>query len=129
MTDKALFIFTDGVRCSPVIALEEGGTDAPQWLKQLRLRVFSGMENPYKRAGVFCDILAKAHELFEIRNADDNLCAAACYSLFPAHVAHASALRDLRPAREGDAGLVVIDCRDGSWKAYGGYLDETAIIG
>jgi hypothetical protein len=116
MGDRALIVFTDGTDVSPVIYLHWSGSQVPALLQQHKaLMATRGADVQYAAArfvGIVHATMPDSNLSLGIWNTDD--------TLRPAVLGGAA--RELAEISHGDAGFVVVDVNDYSWKAYGGYL-------
>ena len=118
MGDRALMIFTDGKEVSPVIYLHWAGSKVPDLLEQHKALMASrGADVPYAAArfiGIVHATMPEQNLSLGMWNADRRIRTAVTRS-------DADTLKELS---YGDAGVVVVDVTDYSWKAYGGYLSS-----
>ena len=116
MGDRALIIFTDGEAVSPVIYLHWAGSRVPDLLHRHKdLMASRGADVQYAAArfvGIVHSTMPEQNLSLGIWNAD-------CNTRYAVLADAADKLADLS---HGDAGFVVVDVRDYSWKAWGGYL-------
>lgn len=116
MGNRACIIFFDHNRVSPTVYLHWHGDAVPRWLDQLK----ATME------GRFGDAAYAAARFVGI-----------CHANIPGNLSlgilsNALSLRDLHRHDEmeaespGNAGIVVVDTSDFSWRAYGGYFASVA---
>src|SRR5262249_2676489 len=116
MGDRAFIIFTDGEEVSPVIYLHWAGSEVPAFLEQHKALMTSrGADVAYATArfvGIVHATMPDQNLSLGIWNADD--CTRTAVK-----TRNADDLKQLSP---GNAGFVVVDVQDYSWKAYGGYL-------
>jgi hypothetical protein len=112
MGDRAHVIFFDAYSISPTIYLHWHGGDVPDWLKDLRERM----------TGRFCDASYAAARFVGI-----------CHERIPGNLSLGVLSNDFTKddfrnhpvmvnASPGDAGIIIVDAGDFSWKAFGGYL-------
>jgi hypothetical protein len=111
MGDIALVIFKDAHEFSPTVYLHWGGSDVP-------------------------DLIAKTAELMANRLGDVQYCCArfigicheqspksatglGVWSTDPANLETPEAIAEYS---HGDAGVIIVDCRDFTWTAHAGYL-------
>ena len=118
MGDRALMIFTDGKEVSPVIYLHWSGSKVPDLLEQHKALMASrGADVPYAAArfvGIVHATMPEQNLSLGMWNADPR-------------IRTAVTCRDADTLKEfshGDAGVVVVDVTDYSWKSYGGYLSS-----
>jgi hypothetical protein len=112
MGNRACIVFFDRTRVSPVVYLHWHGDAVPAWLAQLKERM----------AGRFGDASYAAARFVGICHAhiDGNLSLGIWSNdLTPADVRDPERMEAESP---GNAGMVVVDTRDFSWKAFGGDL-------
>ena len=118
MGDRALVIFTDGERVSPVIYLHWSGSRVPDLLEQHKALMASrGADVDYAAArfvGIVHAIMPEQNLSLGMWNADGSTRTAV-------KTRNVDALKNLS---HGDAGVVLVDVQDYSWNAYGGYLAE-----
>ena len=116
MGDRALITFTDGEDVSPVVYLHWSGSSVPALLEEHKVLMASrGADVPYAAARFVGIVHATMPE--------QNLSLGIWNAARDTRRAVLSADRDeLADMSHGDAGFVVVDVRDYSWKAYGGYL-------
>ena len=120
MGDRAIVIFYDRDRVSPVVYLHCNGEHVPAWLNELR-EVMRGREDD---AGYGCArFIGLCHTKIE------GPLSLGTWNL-PARLAKSVASPDREPERaralarysHGDAGVVLVNAADYTWRAYGGYL-------
>lgn len=121
MGDRALVVFTDGREVSPTVYLHWDGREVPAWLEEhKRLMASRGADVRYAAAR----FIGLSHSNIPGNlslgcwNNDDRFCAAVRER--DSEVARAV----LENASHGDAGVIVVDVRSYTWKAYGGYLES-----
>jgi hypothetical protein len=116
MGDRALIIFTDGENVSPVIYLHWAGSRVPDLLRQHKaLMISRGADVQYAAArfvGIVHMTMPEQNLSLGMWNADGDL--------YKAVLGRRS--DQLAEMSHGDAGLVVVDVKNYSWQAYGGYL-------
>jgi hypothetical protein len=112
MGDRALIIFCDSDRVSPCVYLHWDGSNVPVWLEELK-RLMQGR---------FGDAEYAAARFIGICHAkiDGNLSLGVISNRFTLAEMHDQA--KLEEQSHGDAGVVVVNTADFTWKAYGGYL-------
>src|ERR1051326_2984584 len=112
MGDRALIIFTDGEAVSPVIYLHWAGSRVPDLLHRHKdLMASRGADVQYAAArfvGIVHATMPEQNLSLGIWNAD-------CNTRYAVLADAADKLADLS---HGDAGFVVVDVRDYSWKAW-----------
>ena len=114
MGNRACIVFFDHSDVSPTVYLHWHTNAVPAWLAQLRDRMH----------GRFSDAAYAAARFVGICHADidGNLSLGiSSNDLSPADVRSKDRMDELSP---GDAGFVVVNNRDFTWVAYGGYLAE-----
>jgi hypothetical protein len=116
MGDRALIIFTDGEDVSPVIYLHWAGSRVPDLLHQHKDLMASRGADVQYAAARFVGIV---HATMPEQNLS--------LGMWNAERKTRNAVLDgddgaLAAMSHGDAGLVVVDVRDYSWQAWGGYL-------
>jgi len=118
MGDRALIIFTDGREVSPVIYLHWSGSKVPALLEQHKTLMASrGADVAYAAArfvGIVHATMPGQNLSLGMWNAEPNTIGAVL----------AADADELAEISHGDAGFVVVDVRDYSWKAWGGYLAD-----
>ena len=116
MGDRALVIFTDGEKVSPVIYLHWAGSRVPDLLHRHKdLMASRGADVQYAAArfvGIVHSTMPEQNLSLGIWNADRNT----------RNAVLAGDSDALAAMSHGDAGLVVVDVRSYSWTAWGGYL-------
>lgn len=115
MGNRACVIFYDSDRISPTVYLHWEGGSVPAWLDQLK----------HLMDGRFGDAAYAAARFVGIchQHIDGNLSLGVwSNTLSRANILDSSYLENESP---GNAGIVVVDTNDFTWKAYGGYLAET----
>src|SRR5947209_3188759 len=116
MGDRALIIFTDGEQVSPVTYLHWSGSDVPALLEEHRALMESRGADVAYAAARFVGIV---HATMPNQNLSLGMWNAAKDLTTAVRARDAETLANMS---HGDAGFVVVDVRDYSWKAYGGYL-------
>jgi hypothetical protein len=112
MGDRALIIFYDSDRVSPGVYLHWDGSHVPDWLEELK-RLMQGRYGDAQYAAA--RFIGICHNRI-----DGNLSLGVISNrLTPAAMHRRARLEQLS---HGDAGVVVVNTDDFSWKAYGGYL-------
>ena len=112
MGNRASVVFFDDDRISPTVYLHWHGDAVPDWLNQLKGRMNGRYSDASYAAARFVGI---------------------CHAHIPGNLSlgissNTLSLANLRDAKlmaeesPGNAGAVVVDTNDFSWKAYGGYL-------
>lgn len=117
MGDRALVIFKADRDVSPTVYLHWHGSDVPELVGILKERMAG-------RIGDACYACARFTGICH-NNIDGNLGLGLMNT--PEHVQAAVLGEDrdvLLNYSHGDAGVVVVDATDFSWKAFGGYLAE-----
>jgi hypothetical protein len=117
MGDRALVIFKDETKISPVIYLHWAGSDVPQYIEELKALMADRRGDATYASARFTGI---AH------TANVSSVSLGLYALHPqlAKAIKATDAETLASFSHGDAGLIVVDARDFSWRAYGGYLES-----
>jgi hypothetical protein len=114
MGNRACVVFFDRTCVSPTIYLHWHGDAVPTWLDQLKVRM----------NGRFSDAAYAAARFVGICHAyiDGNL----SLGIMSNDLSQADVRSPARMEREspGNAGILVVDTTDFTWKAYGGYLAE-----
>jgi hypothetical protein len=112
MGDRATVIFFDDQILSPMVYLHWHGRVVPELLQLLRVRMTGRTGDASYAAARFVGI---CHERIE-----GNLSLGIQSNHFTRSVLkHRPTLESVSP---GNAGLVIVDTRDFTWRAYGGYL-------
>lgn len=112
MGDRANILFFDSHVISPTVYLHWHGQSVPEWLQLLTVRMtgrfgdatyaaarFVGIAHEHISGGLSLGILSNGFHYSDLRN--------------PARIEAAS---------PGNAGFVVVNTQDFTWRAYGGYL-------
>src|SRR5437763_13243989 len=120
MGDRALIIFTDGEQVSPVVYLHWAGAEVPALLEQHKALMASRGADVAYAAARFVGIV---HATMPEQNLSLGMWNAAKDTTTAVRASDAETLANMS---HGDAGFVVVDVRDYSWKAYGGYLSADA---
>lgn len=118
MGDRALIIFKDKTEVSPVVYLHWMGSEVPELLKEHK-KLMTGREDDLSYAA------ARFVGICHAKNADSNT-GLGMFNL-PEDKIKAVLEGDAKVLDDyshGDAGVVVVDAVDFSWKAYGGYLSR-----
>jgi hypothetical protein len=118
MGDRALIIFTDGERVSPVIYLHWSGSRVPDLLEQHKALMASRGADVDYAAARFVGIV---HATMPDQNLSLGMWNADGCTRTAVKARNVDALKNLS---HGDAGVVLVDVQDYSWNAYGGYLAE-----
>jgi hypothetical protein len=116
MGNRALVIFHDRDRVSPTVYLHWRGGDVPLWLDELKLLMqgrygdaeyaaarFIGICHAEMDGNLSLGVLSNSFTLLDVRRKST-----------------------LEAETHGDAGVIVVDTSDFSWKAYGGYLTRSS---
>jgi hypothetical protein len=115
MGDRASIIFTDDRMISPTVYLHWHGQAVSDWLDVLSIRMTGRPGDASYAAARFVGL---CHERI-----DGNLGLGIQSNGFThADLKNPSVLEAVSP---GNAGVVVVDTRDFTWRAYGGYLATT----
>jgi hypothetical protein len=112
MGDRACIIFYDAHRVSPTVYLHWHGDAVPAWLDILKQTMAGRESDAYYAAARFIGI---CHQRI-----DGNLSLGVWSNGFSLADLHQESL--MHEESPGNAGLVVVNTRDFSWKAYSGYL-------
>jgi hypothetical protein len=115
MGNRACVIFYDSKRVSPTVYLHWHGESVPAWLEQLKHLMDGRFDDAEYAAARFVGI---AHQRIE-----GNLSLGVLsnsLTLVEIHDEHR-----MESASPGNAGMVVVETRDFTWRAYGGYLAKT----
>jgi len=112
MGNRACVVFFDRTRVSPTVYLHWHGDAVPAWLNQLKERMNGRFSDASYAAARFVGI---CHT-----NIDGNL----SLGIFSNGFSQADVRSPERMESEspGNAGMVVVDTSDFTWRAYGGYL-------
>ena len=112
MGNRACIVFFDRTHVSPTLYLHWHGDAVPAWLDQLKSRMDGRFSDAAYAAARFVGI---CHA-----NIDGNLSLGiSSNDLSLADVRSKERMEEESP---GNAGMVVVDTSDFTWKAYGGYL-------
>ena len=112
MGNRAAIVFFDRSRVSPTVYLHWHGNAVPGWLDQLSVLMRGRYDDATYAAARFVGI---CHA-----NIEGNLSLGISSNDFSlSQVRSEACMEDASP---GNAGLVVVDTSDFSWRAYGGYL-------
>lgn len=115
MGNRACVIFFDHTRVSPTVYLHWHGNAVPTWLDQLKDRMNGRFDDATYAAARFAGI---CHA-----NIAGNLSLGiSSNNLTEANLRNNDLMEQHSP---GNAGIVIVDTSDFSWKAYGGYLADT----
>jgi hypothetical protein len=114
MGNRACIVFFDRTRVSPTVYLHWHGDVVPTWLDLLKDRMNGRFSDAAYAAARFVGI---CHD-----NIEGNLSLGiSSNDLSLADVRSKDRMEDHSP---GNAGIVIVDTRDFSWKAYGGRLAD-----
>jgi hypothetical protein len=114
MGNRACIVFFDRTSVSPTVYLHWHGGAVASWLDQLKDRMNGRFSDAAYAAARFVGI---CHA-----NIDGNLSLGiSSNDLSVAEVRNKDRMEEESP---GNAGIVIVDTSDFSWKAYGGYLAE-----
>lgn len=122
MGDRALIIFTDGTEVSPTVYLHWSGSSVPKLLEVCHSRMMGRLGDVEYGVARFIGI---CHEHVDGNlslgcwNTDEAIAVAARKAISGPEAEH---IKTLAEQSHGDAGLVVVNVKDYSWKAFGGYL-------
>ena len=115
MGNRACVIFYDSRRISPTVYLHWHGESVPGWLEQLKHLMDGRFDDAEYAAARFVGV---CHQQIK-----GNLSLGVMSNRLTLAEIHD------KPRMEadspGNAGIVVVDTRDFTWKAYGGYLART----
>jgi hypothetical protein len=114
MGNRACIVFFDCTRVSPTVYVHWHGDAIQTWLTQLKDRMdgrFSDASYAAARFVGICHASIDGNLSLGIRSND----------FFLANVLDPQQMEAESP---GNAGIVVVDTRDFSWRAYGGYLAD-----
>jgi hypothetical protein len=118
MGDRALIIFTDGKDVSPVIYLHWFGSKVPALLEQHGALMASRGADVQYAAARFVGIV---HATMPDQNLSLGMWNVEANTMNAVLSTDADELAEIS---HGDAGFVIVDVNDYSWKAYGGYLSQ-----
>jgi hypothetical protein len=115
MGDRACVVFFDATSVSPTVYLHWHGNAVPAWLEELKERM----------TGRFSDADYAAARFVGICHAE--IAGNLSLGISSNDLTHADIRSKDRMESEshGNAGIVVVDTADFSWKAYGGYLADS----
>lgn len=116
MGDRAIIVFTDGEDVSPVIYLHWSGSNVPALLEQHKTLMASRGADLQYAAARFVGIV---HATMPQQNLSLGIWNAEPVTRRAVLSADAD---ELSKISHGDAGLIIVDVKDYSWKAWGGYL-------
>jgi hypothetical protein len=114
MGNRACVIFYDSRRISSTVYLHWHGESVPAWLEQLKHLMNRRFDDAAYAAARFVGI---SHQRIECNMSLGVL----SNGLTLAEIHDESRMQAESP---GNAGIVAVDTRDFTWKAYGGYLAE-----
>ncbi len=114
MGNRACIVFFDRNRVSPTVYLHWHGDAVPGWLGQLKERM----------SGRFCDASYAAARFVGICHANINGNLSLGLSSNDFSLADVLNKDRMEAESPGNAGIVVVDTSDFTWKAYGGYLAD-----
>jgi hypothetical protein len=117
MGDRARIIFTDRDTVSPIVYLHWGGSNVPAYLAQLATMM---AERKGDAAYACARFIGVCHEDIP---PPYSLGVDSCDSDLESAIA-LDEIAIIESASHGDAGFVIVDCSDFSWRAYGGYLES-----
>jgi hypothetical protein len=114
MGNRALVVFHNDDDVSPTVYLHWNGDDVPYYLEQLKLLMATRLGDPSYAAARFVGIC------------HNHISGPMSLGVMANTFAVADVKDPERMAAEshGDAGMVVVDTADFSWKAYGGALED-----
>lgn len=114
MGNRACVVFFDSYHVSPTVYLHWHGNAIPEWLNQLKARM----------SGRYCDASYAAARFAGICHA--NISGNLSLGISSNDLSLPDVQSEYRMEAEspGNAGMVVVDTSDFSWKAYGGYLAD-----
>lgn len=115
MGNRAYIVFFDRHRVSPTVYLHWHGNAVPHWLNRLKELMVHRTNDADYAAARFVGICHSQIEGYLSLGIHQNL-------LNQGDLKNPDRMTELSP---GDAGIVVVDTNDFSWKAYGGYLAES----
>lgn len=115
MGDRAIVVFHDENTVSPMVYLHWFGETVPEYLAMLKDRMVGRFNDASYAAARF---IGMYHERI------DGNCSLGVFSSDLDH-ANVNDAAKLEKYSHGDAGLVVVDTKDFTWKAYHGYLAKT----
>ena len=115
MGNRACIVFYDRTGVSPTVYLHWHGDVVPCWLDQLKVQMTGRYSDAAYAAARFVGI---CHA-----NIEGNLSLGILSNNFSKSDVHNAEL--MESESPGNAGMVVVDTSDFTWKAYGGYLDDS----
>jgi hypothetical protein len=127
MGDRALIIFTDGAEVSPTVYLHWNGSSVPKLLEVCHSRMMGRLADVEYGVARFIGI---CHEHIDGNlslgcwNTDEAVETAARKVFSESEGKHIAVLAE---HSHGDAGVVVVNVNDYSWKAFGGYLAKAEV--
>lgn len=115
MRDRALIIFKNDNGVSPTIYLHDAGEFATDFIADLAAKTGHRAITPNQAAERFLDVIRRDHP---------GAVALSVYDTYPRlrEAALHSDAAGLAAYAEGDAGLILVDTSDYSWRAFGGYF-------
>lgn len=114
MGNRACVVFFDDTNVSPTVYLHWHGDAVPEWLNQLKARMTGRYSDASYAAARFVGI---CHSYI-----DGNLSLGISSNTLSVADVHRQPRMEM--ASPGNAGIVVVNTSDFTWKAYGGYLDQ-----
>lgn len=116
MGDRALVVFTDGKEISPTVYLHWGGSKVPTLLQELAVLMGDRKSDVSYTCARFIGIVHS-------HNPNSNLSLGVWETSLSVKQGILRNLpRRIAKQSHGDAGVIVVNVDDFSWKAYGGYL-------
>ncbi len=112
MGDRANVIFFDDSEVSPRVYLHWHGSDVPAWIEELKELMQPRMGDAAYTTARFvgiCHRYLPGYMSLGVHSTDLTL----------ADLKNRTCLEQFSP---GDAGVIIVDTRDFSWQAFGGYL-------
>jgi len=127
MGDRALILFTDGKEVSPTVYLHWSGSRVPELLDELKILMSDRLGDVGYSAARFiglCHATIDGSLSLGCWNAESSIEDAVwAFSSTEADSEPAlTAVTELKSYSHGDAGVVIVNVNDLSWKAVGGYL-------
>lgn len=127
MGDRALVVFHHEGEVSPVCYLHAHGSRTPEYLERLKQLMGERKEDVNYASARFIGIAhadnADSCLSLGMWNSDEDFFLEALEQLKSGDpVRRENAIKVLERKSHGDAGIVMVDCADFSWQAFGGYL-------
>lgn len=127
MGDRALVVFTDGSEVSPTVYLHWSGGRVPALIDELKT-VMTGREGDVQYSAArfigICHASIDGNLSLGRWNTEEAICEAVKGL---DNVSGGDSATSITEYSHGDAGCVVVNVNDHSWKAYGGYLAKREV--